>query len=175
MPLHCPKEKEKEKENKNKIHIKSEKEKRNKRKLLVSKVFHNTIHTNILFEIANSLNLDLSSSINPVLTWYVDNSQDANSVIDLIFLCTKSEKFDNHQIMLELHSSPDYASLSVSITIKEEYIQERKQIIIKNNEKEKRFINELRDKINNINTSNILNSETLERLTQKITTIAEDL
>ena len=112
-----------------------------------------SIHTNILFEIADSLNLDLSSSINPVLTWYVDN----------------------HQIMLELHSSSNYASLSVSITIKEEYIQERKQIIIKNNEKEKRFINELRDKINNINTSNILNSETLERLTQKITTIAEDL
>lgn len=134
-----------------------------------------SIHTNILFEIADSLNLDLSSSINPVLTWYVDNPQDANSVIDLIFLCTKSEEFDNHQIMLELHSSSNYASLSVSITIKEEYIQERKQIIIKNNEKEKRFINELRDKINNINTSNILNSETLERLTQKITTIAEDL
>jgi len=35
--------------------------------------YHST-HTNTLHDIANSLNLELSMFINPISTWYIDNS-----------------------------------------------------------------------------------------------------
>jgi len=37
----------------------------------------------MLWEVANSLNLDLSMPINLVPTWYTDNSQDLNLVLDV--------------------------------------------------------------------------------------------
>ena len=43
-------------------------------------------YVNMLQEIANSLNLELSMSINQVFTQYMDNFQDSNLVIDLMFL-----------------------------------------------------------------------------------------
>ena len=36
-------------------------------------------------EVADSLNLELSIPIKPVSTWYTDNSQDSNLVLDLMF------------------------------------------------------------------------------------------
>jgi len=83
---------------------------------------YHSIHTNILHEIADSLNLELSMPINLVLTWYTDNPQDSNSVIDLMFLYADLEQFNNYQIMLELYSPSDHALIFVSVTIKEEYI-----------------------------------------------------
>ena len=53
-------------------------------------------YSDILRDIADNLNLDLSTPINPVSTQYVDNSQNSNLVIDLKFLYTKSERFKNH-------------------------------------------------------------------------------
>ena len=73
-----------------KINIKSEKLNKRKEKLSVSKVFHNNFHhsshEDTLHEVADSFSLELLTSINPVLTQYVDNSQDSNSVLDLMFL-----------------------------------------------------------------------------------------
>jgi len=43
-------------------------------------------HSDTLTDIANSLNLGISSAIVQVPTRYVDNINDLNSVIDLIFL-----------------------------------------------------------------------------------------
>jgi len=63
----------------------------------------------------------------------------------------------------------------ISVTIEEEHIQERRQTIVKNSEKEKKFVNKFRNKINNIDIYNILNSEVLESITQEVTTITEDL
>ena len=57
---------------------------------------HYLSYSDILREIADNLNLDLSTSINPVSTQYVDNSQNSNLVIDFMFLYTKSERFNNH-------------------------------------------------------------------------------
>ena len=57
---------------------------------------HYLLYSGILREIADNLNLDLSTSINPVSTQYVDNSQNSNLVIDLMFLYAKSEGFNNH-------------------------------------------------------------------------------
>ena len=57
---------------------------------------HYLSYSDILREIADNLNLDLSTPINPVSTQYVDNSQNSNLVIDLMFLYAKSERFNNH-------------------------------------------------------------------------------
>ena len=56
--------------------------------------------------------------INPIFAQYADNSQDSNSIIDLMFLHTKAEEFNNHQIMLELRYPSDRALLLVLLTIK---------------------------------------------------------
>jgi len=60
----------------------------------------------------------------------------------------------------------------VSIIIEEEFVQERKQTIIKNSEEEKEFINKLKINISNMNMTN---SNTLEYLTQAFFSIAENL
>ena len=44
---------------------------------------HHSIYSDILREVADSLNLDLSIPINLVSTWYVNNPQDLNLVINL--------------------------------------------------------------------------------------------
>ena len=56
------------------------------------------LYSDILREIADNLNLDLSTPINLVSTQYVDNSQNSNLIIDLIFLYAKSERFNNNWI-----------------------------------------------------------------------------
>jgi len=89
---------------------------------LWSVISYHSVYTDTLLEIADSLNLDLSTSINLVLTQYTNNSQDSNSVIDLIFLWTKFEEYNNHQIILELHCSLDYTLLLVLLAIEKEYI-----------------------------------------------------
>ena len=57
---------------------------------------HYLSYSGILREIADNLNLDLSTSINPVSTQYVDNFQNSNLIIDLMFLYAKSERFNNN-------------------------------------------------------------------------------
>ena len=57
---------------------------------------HYLSYSDILREIADNLNLDLSTSINPVSTQYMDNSQNSNLVIDFMFLYAKSKGFNNH-------------------------------------------------------------------------------
>ena len=57
---------------------------------------HYLSYSDILREIADNLNLDLSTPINPVSTQYMDNSQNSNLVIDFMFLYAKSKGFNNH-------------------------------------------------------------------------------
>ena len=92
---------------------------------------------NILQEVVDSFNLELSTSINQISTWYVDNSQNLNLVLDLMFLQVDAEEFNNHQILPDLWNPSNHTSLSVYIIIEEEIIQDRKQTIIKNSEEEK--------------------------------------
>jgi len=47
---------------------------------------HYFVYANTLREVANSFNLELSTSIIQVLKIYVDNSINSNSVINLMFL-----------------------------------------------------------------------------------------
>jgi len=56
---------------------------------------HHSTHADILREIADSFNLELLLFINQVPTQYINNSQDLNSVLDLMFLCANTEEFNN--------------------------------------------------------------------------------
>jgi len=65
--------------------------------------------------------------------------------------------------------------LVVHIVIKKEFIQEKKQAIVKNSEEEKAFINELRNIVGHIDMTNISNHKVLEGITQEFTSITEKL
>jgi len=63
--------------------------------------FH-LIYRNTLIDIADSFDLKLSSPIQQVPTWYSNNANNLNFIIDLIFLCLNFIEVDNHIIFPEL-------------------------------------------------------------------------
>ena len=75
---------------------------------------------------ANSFGLKISTPINLVSTWYVDNSQDLNLVMDLIFLQTGLIEFNNYKILPDFQSLLDYISLLVFIIVEKKSIQEKR-------------------------------------------------
>jgi len=62
--------------------------------------------------------------------------------------------------------SSDHAPLMVNISIFEEYIQTRKQTIIKNSKEERNFIAETIKSIKRINMDHIKSKENLEQIVQ---------
>ena len=86
---------------------------------------HHLVHTDILTEINDSFDLRLFISDIQVLTWYINNSNDSNFVIDLIFLRVNLEEIDTHSILSDLQSFSDYALLIVDIIISKEFIQDK--------------------------------------------------
>jgi len=56
----------------------------------------------MLQEVADNVGLELSTSINPVSIQYVDNSQDLNSVLNIMFFRIGSEEFNNYIISPDL-------------------------------------------------------------------------
>ena len=55
--------------------------------------FH-SIHSDSLFDISDSFSLNISNPIEYVSTRYSDNDHNANSVLDLVFLCPSSLEFN---------------------------------------------------------------------------------
>ena len=130
---------------------------------------HHSSYYNILIDTAESLNLCISKSTNQVLTKYIDNQNGLNLVIDLdlMFLWLTSAEFDNHTIHSKQRLSLDYALFTVNITIFEEHVQTKKQIIVKNSKKERNFIAELTKSIKRLNTEYITSKEDLEQVVQE--------
>jgi len=75
----------------------------------------------------------------------------------------------------DLHRPFDHAPPSVHIIIKKEFIQEKKLTIVKNSKEEEEFINELKNRISYIKTTNIHNHERLKEVTQEFASITEKL
>ena len=60
-----------------------------------------------------------------------------------MFLWADVEEFNNHHISPNLQSLSNHAHLLVSVIIEKEFIQKRKQSIVRNSKKEKEIVNEL--------------------------------
>jgi len=81
-----------------------------------------SMHADCLLEIAESFNLEKFSPINLVPIKYTDNSNDSNSIIDLMFFRDYFERFNTHSILLDMESSSDHALLIADITIQGKFI-----------------------------------------------------
>ena len=83
---------------------------------------HHLTYANILKDITDFFNLELSTPIIQVSIKYANNSQESNLVIDLMFIYANGEEFDKHMISSNLCSSSDHALLSTNIIIKKNFI-----------------------------------------------------
>jgi len=81
-----------------------------------------SIHSDSLLKVANSLNLKLSSLIQQVPTYYSNNRNNVNLVINLFFLQLNFIEIDNHIIFPKLWYSSSYTLLTVDIFISKEFI-----------------------------------------------------
>jgi len=122
---------------------------------------HSFISDNLII-IADSLNLDLLILTNSIPIRYSDTEREANSVIDLMFFRSGSNKLNNHLIHPKWCLISDYAPLTVTIPFVEENINSFKLSIPKNSKKENTFIKEITSIIKNLNTSNLLDHDKLE-------------
>ena len=133
-----------------------------------------SVHSDILTDIADSLNLYISSTTVQVLTRYVDNLNvdnlnDLNSVINLIFLWLNLDEFDNYTIYSNWKLSSDHTPLTVKASIFDENIQIKKWTIIKNSEEEVNFIAEVIELIKRLNTNHINSKKDFEHIIQDFT------
>ena len=76
-----------------------------------------------LFIIADLFNLDLLIPTNPAPTRYSDTVGELNLVIDLIFLHSGSSELNCYSIHPNWHLTLDHTSLTITIPIKEKFIQ----------------------------------------------------
>ena len=81
-----------------------------------------SFHSDSLVEITDSFDLALFSPIQQIPTWYSDNENNSNLVIDLIFLQSNSLKLINHKIQSELCFPSDHVLLTINIIIEKEFI-----------------------------------------------------
>ena len=123
--------------------------------------FHSSISNDLLI-IANSFNLALSTPTNPCPTRYSDTAGEANSVIDLMFLCYGSTELDHHSIHPESHLSSNHAPLTIDTPIYKEDICTSKLLIPPKSDQETVFIEEIILNFKNLNTSSITDTDDLE-------------
>ena len=83
--------------------------------------FH-SIHSDTLLEIVDFFDLNLSSLVQQISTWYSDNTNNSNLVIDLFFLWLNSIKINKHIIYPKLQYPSDHTLLTINISITEEFI-----------------------------------------------------
>jgi len=79
-----------------------------------------------------------------------------------MFLWSGSSELNNHTIHLECCLTSNYASLTISIPIVEEFVNSSKWSIVKNSEEEAVFIKDITNSFKELNTFNLSDSNQLE-------------
>jgi len=82
-------------------------------------------------------------------------------------------ELNNHEIHLELQSLSDHAPLTIDIIIKKIFIQKKNYTIVKNSEKEFKFVENFIRKFGSIDTVNISDKTSLKSIVQEYANIAE--
>ena len=136
--------------------------------------FHSS-HSNSLFDITDSFFLEISKPIENISTRYSDNDHSTNSVLDLVFFRPSSPEFNNHQVHPDWRLSSDHAPITIDITIYEETLSITQQMLAKDSDKEKYFINSVANAIKNMNMTSIQNVETLEEVVTTLLSNIEEL
>ena len=126
-------------------------------------------HKDILFKIADFFYVAVSKPTEILPTRYSDNTQNSNSVLDLVFLHPNSTEHNNYHIYLEWRLISDHIPITIDIHIYKEQVQTRKQSLPKNNKEEAYFIKELIYSIKRLSTDPILNIDALETIVQTFT------
>jgi len=96
----------------------------------------------------------------------VDNPQDSNSVIDLVFLLPNNKGFGQHILYPDICKLSDYVPLNIEVSIIETNINISTRSINKDSEAKKDFITALTNGFFNLNSSVIRSKESLENLIQ---------
>ena len=85
-------------------------------------------YRDILFDITNSFQLEISKPAEFFPTRYSNNAQDSNLVLDLVFIHPFSPKFNNHHIGPNWRLTSDHAPITVNILIFNKHIQMKKSV-----------------------------------------------
>lgn len=92
-----------------------------------------------------------------------------------MFLCFGSDKLNYHVIHLDWRLISDHTSLIITIPIVKEYIQTKKQTIIKESKKEYTFIKEVIEVIKLIDTDIIQDVKCLENIISAFANLLEHI
>ena len=130
-------------------------------------------HSNTLLKIVDSFDLSLFLPTRQVSTWYSNNNNNSNLVIDLLFLRLSSIELNNYIILSELQFSSDYVLLTMDIIINEEFIHDKRYTIMKNSQEEIEFITDFIKGFRNINMLNIYNKNFLKHIVQEYANLLE--
>ena len=120
--------------------------------------------------IADSFNLTLLMSTNPSPTRFSDMADEANSVIDLMFLQYRSSELNQHLIYPDRHLTSDHAPLTITIPIIDEFINTSKLLIPPNSKQETAFVEDIISIFKNLETTNITNKDNLESIINHVET-----
>ena len=85
-----------------------------------------------------------------------------------MFLHSGSNELDNHLIYPEWHLMSDHAPLTITIPIVKESVNSTKHSIIKDSKEEVSFIKDIITSIRNLNTSNLLDTTSLDRVVNNV-------
>jgi len=131
---------------------------------------HHSSISGDLFILADSLNLELSVPINPIPTRYSDTPGMSDSVLDLMFLHSNSSKLNHHIIHPSWRLTSNHALLTITITIEEEHVMNTKLSLSKNSKQEEEFIKEVICIFKSLDTTNLIDRESLEQIVDKLVT-----
>jgi len=129
---------------------------------------HHSTHTKDLLTITDSLGLELSPPLNPGPTRYTDNTQNSNSVIDLVFLPPDNRGFGQHRLYPDIRKPSDHVPLTIEVGIAETNTDLSFRLISTDSEEEERFMESLISSFFNINSSTITSKEELEGVVQQM-------